>query len=352
MPDDGRNGGGRFPNRPTDFEVTQFKDFMKETGEPEHYPKLAHTPPDRTVEGHEVLWDFHVPREARPNGDYIPCSACDDRPKYSHGYLIWSPDGEMRLVGSCCGPKYFGAQRFHRMELDARKRRFERDAQDYLIDHLPKIPALIRSLEGLRRTCDNYRCHSEAVTTRLPSLVKAMQRIVERDAGVYAVARKRDPNLAGSPAGFRGSMGASESEYVMTAFGQIQGFQFLRRDFNPVAKLDRFIKNLEQLAVDDSLEAVANLDSNEIIRTITLFKRVIRRAIALHAQLQRMPEFFSDRHLQTLQDWGADPDCNIHLRVSFKDGHVHFQCGNERLRVFLADVNSVPGVGSLASIPT
>jgi hypothetical protein len=49
MPDDGRNGGGRFPNRPTDFDVSQFKDFVKQTGEPEHYPKLAHTPPDRTM---------------------------------------------------------------------------------------------------------------------------------------------------------------------------------------------------------------------------------------------------------------------------------------------------------------
>lgn len=100
MPDDGRNGGGRFPNRPTDFDVSQFKDFVKQTGEPEHYPKLAHTPPDRTIDDHEVLWDFHVPREARPNGDYIPCSACDGRPKYSYGFLIWSPDGEMRIVGS------------------------------------------------------------------------------------------------------------------------------------------------------------------------------------------------------------------------------------------------------------
>jgi hypothetical protein len=185
----------------------------------------------------------------------------------------------------------------------------------------------------------------------LPSLVKAIQVTIERDGGMYAVARMRDPSLAGPPAGFRGSSG-KDSKYVTVSFGQIEGSGFLRRNFNPVAKLPRLIENLQQFAVEDPLNAVANMDSHETIRAFTLFKRAIRRGIELRAHLQRMPEFFSARHLESLQNWGADPDCDIRLRVSFKDGCVRFERGNERLLVILSDVSSVPGVGSLEDIPT
>jgi hypothetical protein len=343
MPDDMRPGGGRFPIPPSRYEIDQFLAFVKQTGEPELYEKLSWNAPDKSAVGHKLLCSFYVPLSRRPGDDYIPCCSCNSRPKYSHGYLVWSPDGEMRIVGSCCGPKYFGEDVFRRMEEEARQQQIEQDHQYFLIDQLAKIPDMIRAMEALRPCCKQYDLISAALQSRVPTVVKKLSRIAKQFDGVLSVAKERDEELVGAPAGFRGSADGEKSRFDIVNLGRIEGRAMLRKGADATERLDRVVDDLQKLVVADALDAVCHMDRQQAAASVMLLKSCVVRAIRLHHRLTAMPTFFSRSHLANLRHWGRHPDNDFQLQVKFDDKFAYIEHGTkEHLRVPIGGPIQVP----------
>src|SRR4051794_24115968 len=102
-----------FP-RPTDVPLGEFKEFVRTTGRPEDFPGLDRSKPD--ISGnHELIWRFDLSRKQRPSDEFIPCALCGPFPKFLHGWVVWSADGHIRVIGHNCADTHFGSPRFRSM---------------------------------------------------------------------------------------------------------------------------------------------------------------------------------------------------------------------------------------------
>ncbi len=308
-------GGRRFPSPPPKNVVREFQEFTKRTKVPETYPLLAHDPPDKHAVGHVLVCHVYVPRWQRPNEDFVPCAACGERPKFSHGWLVWSPDGELRLVGSCCGPKYFGASAFRDMERAATDSGLEEINQDLLIAHLTRIPELIAQACLLRPAAETYVRQKKLFIRGVPQLASALSKCWRDSAGPLIVSvRRSEVSRTAGPQGYRSAEGG-ESEFESVTVGTLSGEGFLERDFTCARQLDQLIVHLKAFKVsensfvteDDALSAVCELDRRQLAMTVSAFRKVLRDGVKLHAKLKHHSQFLSLENLDCLKRWCEHP---------------------------------------------
>ena len=154
MPDDGRLQLGPYPTPPTEFQVSKFLQHVRETGYPEGLPNICTTPPSLDLD-HRHVCQIDIPTDMRASRDMVVCTFCSNgRPKFWHGHLIWSEDGNIRLLGNCCGPRFFGAVTYRDM-LAARRRQQRRIYnEDFLLDKLPLLPDLLSTVGALEKPCE------------------------------------------------------------------------------------------------------------------------------------------------------------------------------------------------------
>ncbi|QEX16851.1 hypothetical protein FRZ44_21460 [Hypericibacter terrae] len=322
MADDGRNNRGRFPTPPSQLQRDLFLAFVEKTGEPEKYALLSTTAPDKTATGHRLVCPFYVPRAKRPNHDYIPCSACAGRKKYCYGYLVWCPDGEIRIVGSCCGPEYFGIEKFRQMEAVAKEERLELENQYFLIDNLERVPDMIAAIKRLAPVCEKYLMVRDALNTRLPSFAALLKNTQKDQGGMLTVVRRKSGTLSDGPSGFRGDDGGQQSKYESEQVAPIVAAGFLKERFYPEKELACVIKDLESLAVPDALDAVSGMPRHELKARTQLFKKCVSRGNELREQLLHLSGFFSDEQLRGWTTWGQHPDNERRLNIAVSDQEI------------------------------
>jgi hypothetical protein len=134
-----------FRTPPGNYLIEEFLAHIRRTGQPETFPGL-HRGPIAKTEPFLLLKKFEVDRRKRPGGDLAPCPMCQPN-KYLRGSLIFLPDlRAVAAIGHCCADK-------ENLAIADRKyrERIARDSEDdYLIAHIPLIPAYLSVVERVR----------------------------------------------------------------------------------------------------------------------------------------------------------------------------------------------------------
>lgn len=331
---------GRVPTPPTEYEVRKFLDFVNETGAPEKYPLISHTRPPLGKQ-HELCCSIYVPRRKRPNEELIPCSLCDDRPKFLDGHLLWSEDGKLRLVGNTCGPKHFGEREYRRLLEEVESRRSLIACEEYLLSTLPEASVMLTKLERFASSVRRFQVVSRALRQRVPEMCRELWRIHTHEQDQLTVIRRSSMETAHR---IRSSFG-SASEYGIFRLGYLRGAHLFHPSFNPEHALKSHLQQLQTLRFENPLDALCEMADTEKLLATRNMQRTRDGVVRLHEKIAALPLFLSKESLSDLRRWFSDADCPIQLRVEIYSRSVKFYANRTRyVEVDLGPQNDVPSL--------
>ena len=223
-----------FRTPPGQYLVEEFLAHIRQSGQSETFPGL-HPGPIAKTEPFLLLRPFEIDRRKRPEGDLAPCPMCQPN-KYLRGSLIYLPDLKaIAAIGHCCADKdnIVAASREYR-------ERTTRDVEhDYLLAHIPLIPAQLSVLQQVRpaaraaeRIYRDFRRAGRPFQRPLP--------LVKKSGGLLALEEQMQTQAeAAGPAAFRSRVNIQKIE-----FGFLRGMIALTSDYNPVRELDQIAASL------------------------------------------------------------------------------------------------------------
>ncbi|MFO1242373.1 MAG: hypothetical protein U1E36_04135 [Rickettsiales bacterium] len=310
----------KYSKHPTEYEKQLFLDYIEESGTPEFYPDLMWSlPPDTSLENNSLVCKFHVPEEKRPDGIYIPCALCSDgNPQFLKGYLLWSSDGHLRIIGVDCGKDYF-----ERTFLDLEKKRKQKirkeTSEAFLRDNMFKIPRYFEDINQLKILCEKAKKAKKDFHSDVPSLLQELQEISNKRDGklVYKIEKQRFE-------------------------GFLKGQGFLQNSFDPLEKLNRVKKVFKECffvpneLTDQEIEnATERLTQNEVLlnKAASALEKAPKDIVKVRDDISQLNFFMTTENLTLLQNYGRD-GCPFKFRVLIRDNDVLFDL-TEHQRVYL-----------------
>ncbi len=321
---------GPYPEPPTQFQVDQFQELICKTGEPERIPKLCKTKPDLQLD-HKLVCIVDVALKNRSGGEMIPCTLCSDgKPKFLYGRLLWSTDGQIRLIGNCCAAKYFGVADFRNMLQVQHRDQQVRASENFLLDHLPRLPDMLVDLRQLGSVSRSFQDMSRQLSGCVPSLANELRRMVKGYGGTLVVLEK---TVEGTTTGYRSSTGGGSSEYVAVPVGQIQGQDFLSPSYAPHSRYKKIEREIIDLHFgrggaalgNDVVDIVCELGEDRCVGAAKRLATVGVHVKNLMEKLQAAPAFLSDSCVSDLAKWSEHPANEFRFTVDVSKAGVSFR---------------------------
>lgn len=296
---------------------------------PEEIPGLSWTKPDFAAPGHKIIRRFSVDPKKRPDRALVPCAICSlDHPKFYEGYILWSPDSYLRLIGHVCGADdaRFGQSRFRQLV----KQRDQEELDNLILDWLTSTINDIRPIEDEIRAMQAFvlawEMEQKTLFRDVQMLAELLENTTRRHRGVLTVAQESSSARLFATA----APGAARNLHETAAIGALIGGTFLLRTTN---KRSRQIEGiLEAFACipkgDGDTPIMALIDrGGENAVTIaggTVF-RAMGRAVALADECEDARRFFQPDNIALLERWGGDPRNPQPFSVRRYTSHVEFK---------------------------
>jgi hypothetical protein len=303
----------------------EFKTHIEETNRPETFPGLSRTKPD--LEGSQIIHRFKVDGKRRPN-DFIPCSACNNQPKFFDGAFIWSPDGRIRLIGHCCASAS-GGEAYQLMQKDYEdKEQAERNIQ-FLEENLKRAPHVLSELKKLEDVCRVLREHRNAFKAHLKPLQACINKAFKH-GGKLTVA------IAHEASEVRREIfkGRGNTEYEIETVHLLSGREFLDGGFNPNRECQDLMAYFEGLIRPSeydyfSMIADASEDNARLAAFARGYRENITRVAKLHERAKNAAGFFGRSNLEGLKKYGAHQQTDLPFAVIIEAGGVSFKVGDQ-----------------------
>jgi hypothetical protein len=219
------------------------------------------------------------------------------------GWIIWLPDGWLRLVGRDCGERHLGIDRHrvavdHFKKIDSAEQARELRAQQLsaLRATLPRVVKEVREVRN-RPECVYHAKLIQDFARDFPVEKSLIFKAFERDRGEMFIERRIDERTRELMSTGTAQRNANQRDRV----GPIQGWgAFLTRE--PVAALDDALSLLQDIE-RRSLENSASLSDDEQTAILRAARTALQRAIEATAPLQGAAMFLSPSNSSRLVKW-------------------------------------------------
>lgn len=324
---------------------------------PEEIPGLSWTKPDFAAPSHKIIRKFDVDPKKRPDGARVACAICSlNHPKFYEGYVLWSPDGYLRLIGHVCGAdeERFGQLRFRQLV----KRREQEELDNLLLDWLTVNVADIRPIEqeihAMRAFALAWETEQKALFRDVRMLAELLENAARRHGGVLTVMQESSSaRLVAAAAG-----GAARSLHETVAIGRLIGGTFLlrptkhKRSRQVEGILEAFAK-IPQGDADAPIMALIDEDAEQAITIAggTVF-RAMERAVALADECEDARRFFQPDNIALLERWGGDDRNPLPFSVRRYGSRIEFKQQDLSRAVLNSALPSLPAFSALRAIVT
>jgi hypothetical protein len=292
-----------FGTAPGGYLIEAFLAHIRHTGQPETFPGL-HPGPIAKSETFSLLKPFEIDRRKRRDGNLAPCPMCQPN-KYLRGSLIYLPDLKaIAAIGHCCADKENLAA-----AVGDYRERAARDAEhDYLLDHIPLIPAYLSILEKVRPAArEAERIYRNFRTAGAP--FQRPLRLVKKIGGLLTLDEQLQvPADAAGSAGFRRYASIINQKIE---FGFLRGMIALSGGYDPVRELDRMVAAVRSYNHGETDDALLNYVTALDPQTRRAATIKIRDAGTDYLKFQKriadFCDFFTPENIRLLNLWASHP---------------------------------------------
>jgi hypothetical protein len=227
-----------------------------------------------------------------------------NKPKYLHGSLIYLPSLQaVAAIGHCCADK----ENLAAATREYNERIKRNDEEDYLLAHIPLVPAYLSVLERVRPAArEAERIYREF--RKAGAVFQRPLRLVQKVGGRLAV----EEQLAvqpGAPAGLRTRQSSFTTREI--EFGFMCGLIALTGDYNPVRELDRIVAAVTPHNHGDSGEAaldyIAPLDSLSRHAATVKLRQAPKDYSRFRRRLADFCAFFTPDNIRLIHQWASHP---------------------------------------------
>lgn len=319
---------------------------IRETGQPELLPDLYYGPIDK-AEKFVKLAAVHINQRKRPDRDYATCPMCKHSDKFLVGRLCWFSDRHfVAVIGQDCADK---------KNSEAAERAYEAKQQqrldsDFLLEEFPLTSAKISALRQLMPAAEAALQIQQKLRSHGGSCRDILYRA--RRAGQLAVDEKTDARL--SDIGPRAFGSTKERQTVTRSWGPVRGIPLLKREFNPIEKLNGAISSILPFRIEGeeaAFEAIAAMTDVQRRGYVMCLQQAASTFHAVKAELIEAAAFFSADHLARINAWGAHPDNpdRLEIRSDRSLGILRFVLSSRKSSVALVPS---PDLWQLSEWPT
>lgn len=276
---------------------------------PEEIPGLAWTPPDFAATGHRIIRKFDIEGKKRPGREFIPCAMCSGgHPKFLAGSILWSPDGNLRLIGHVCAVKdeHFGEMRYRQLIRQREQEELDKVTLVWMEANIAALKPVAASVAELRSVVDLWEEQQRKFFRDVAPLADMLENIARRKGGVLTVMQESSAAQL-VPAAMRGVPAGNHYEEV--AIGTLSGLSFLRRPKTKRSRqLEGMLEAFERVPDGQPQEQLLTLfDGGEhaVTTTTGLIFRNMQRAAQLAQECADAQAFFTQSNLALLESWGG-----------------------------------------------
>ena len=321
--------------------------------QPEEIHGLAWTTPDFSAPGHKIIRTFSIASKKRPGGEYIRCAICSgDHPKFLDGAVIWSPDGNLRLIGHECAakPEHFGVAGYRSLRKQREQEELDSVALTWLHANTAEAKSLVSTLQALR-TC---ALHLEEQRRLFFRNVGDLANLLANRARQYGGSLTVSEELSGAQL-MNDASGAKQSLYEDMLVGTMLGLEFLAQP--RVLRSRRLEGNLEALALipdgegEQPIYALIDEGGEHKITVVAgAVFRALQLALKLADECENAAQFFGSGNLTVLQRWGEDHRNTIRFTIRRNAKNTEFMLADRSRAVIPADWPRPPDLTPLRRI--
>jgi hypothetical protein len=313
---------GPFTSRPGKYIEAEFRDWVGKTGQPDTWRYHEPSTPPRDQDFEELL-RFEIPEKKRAEVGKASCPICSPYgPKYFEGALAWFPvEGCLRAIGHECAKRHFGAARHNASIAITKHRKSVENAQDFLLEVLPKISHLraeVATLEPVADVVDRVRNlfwlrSSKASCARLARL---------GGKGVLAIEETREISVVDT----NGREQTRLEPEVVASF-RVRGLSFLTRKYSVLAQARNTAIALEKVRAADEEEVLKfvcdDLANDEyLFEAEKLARAAVREIEKLREAINEARAFLSSANLTNLSQWSTDRRAGAPVMITIDPRHA------------------------------
>lgn len=283
------------PDRPA---VNVFLEHVKQTGAPHTWAPLTTTKHPKGL-APRLVTRFQIPAKFRGEKELqAPCSICSvTHPKFESGYLVWSSDGRLRIIGHKCAKAYFEGDSFERAVSDLTDTEREANARQLLAEEMPLLGRKLMAAVTLGKRTVGLVGYHERLTVRVTR--RAMN----------AARRSAEGNHLTHNKSTSGKDDKGNIIFARTPVATVRNVEALvvhwvfLRDLEAVIVAAGAHWIVERDEIDERLEAMNRLEVFAAAGAISRLSRIVERTEKLHKSLSA---FLTDENLLELSKWGED----------------------------------------------
>ncbi len=314
--------GRRFTQRPSEKLVEQFLRHVWNTGTPHTWKPLTTTPHPKG-DAPMILKPFSIPKRMRQGRDTrAPCSICSPfHPKFDHGFLVYSSDRHLRIIGHECGHEHFGegyaaALKEHSDETA------EAQARSLLAERMP----------------DLARTLIEAITVgrSLRELLDFRERVIA-SITLTAVTQMRCARIGSHltvlmPIDTEEEEGKGTKKIVTqpVAVAEVKGLEGLALPVRTLGDLLQAIRSagdvliIERHEIQPRLRAMSRHEAFAVALAVRRLDTTLQNA---HKVRDNVRTLFAEEGLRGLSAWGRHNHCASPFWIEVVDGRVYLGRG-------------------------
>lgn len=277
---------------------------------PEEIRGLAWTKPDFAASGHKIIRKFAVDPTKRAGRTPVACAICScNHPKFYEGYVLWSPDGFLRLIGHVCGEdeSRFGRLSFRQLVKQREQEELDNFTLDWLTDNVADIRPIEEEVRALQVFALAWEAQQKNLFRHVRTLAELLENIARRQGGLLTVMQESSGARLVADAG----TGAARSRHETVAIGTLSGGTFLLRSRNKRSEqiggiLEAFAKVPKGEGDAPILALIEQGGEQAITTTGGALLRSMQRVRELADECSDARRFFQAENIALLESWGRD----------------------------------------------
>lgn len=301
-----------FETRPTKLYITEAREHILTTGQPETLASLFQGPISKD-EPHEILDIIKIAKNLRPEGDMVPCPMCVPD-KFYDGRLCWFPNLRcVAFIGNCCAKRDISVAAYNKFKKDNLK--FEEES--YLLSILPTVPAKINTLLKAKAFAHDATQIHKNLKIGLGSAHAHLNKIC-KSGGLLTVVEETALELRATGVSDYRKINSGRNSREIN-FGRLQGHTALLSTYNPEQEVQQIYLRLSKCNFKNDnlrLEFIAGLSNKERHDYTVLLKEADRAFRKYEDRLRDFISFFSTDNLRCLDSWGSHPNCPTPFRIN------------------------------------
>jgi hypothetical protein len=301
--------------RPGESLIEEILTHIAATSQPFLWAGQTYNKPDKDSPI-DYLAEFHLPK-SKP---LAPCPCCTPRnPKYRHGMIAWFPNESIiRIIGADCFKTINSHGHVEALKTFHAAKRRKSDIA-YLLNHLDKVPELIRALEHaalIGHAVDDFRHAARAV----------FKEVLHADlwdllrTGELRITRLKKQVV------FIQGQGEEEREFPVTeTFAKIAGQNFLKPKSPRIGlRLEHALVALHSINIDPPYDTkIREMSADDRAKHAKFLSKAVDTANMMYAEINDLKQFTAPMNLSSLNAWCRIKECPIHIHLSFDGNNLH-----------------------------